>query len=95
MTHIPVQATRGCPFNCSFCSVTRYLGREYRQREPDDVLSELSEIPGRYVAFVDDNFTLSPQRGRGSLKGQLSDSLPGGDFSRAQTVASVGMDDYI
>ncbi len=50
-----VQTSRGCPFDCSFCSVTRYLGREYRQRDPEDVLDELKGISGRYVAFVDDN----------------------------------------
>lgn len=50
-----VQTSRGCPFDCMFCSVTRYLGRDYRQRKVDDVLEELSEVDGRYIAFVDDN----------------------------------------
>ncbi len=50
-----IQTSRGCPFDCSFCSVTRYLGKEYRQRDPEDVLEELAEIKGRYIAFVDDN----------------------------------------
>ncbi len=50
-----VQTSRGCPFNCDFCSVSRYLGREFRQRAVADVLSELVSIPGRYIAFVDDN----------------------------------------
>jgi radical SAM superfamily enzyme YgiQ (UPF0313 family) len=50
-----IQTSRGCPFNCRFCSVSRYLGTQYRQRSPEDILDELAEIPGRYVAFVDDN----------------------------------------
>jgi len=50
-----VQTSRGCPFNCNFCSVSRYLGREYRQRKAEDVLDELDEIRGKYIAFVDDN----------------------------------------
>ena len=33
-----VQTSRGCPFNCNFCSVSRYLGKEYRQRKAEDVL---------------------------------------------------------
>jgi radical SAM superfamily enzyme YgiQ (UPF0313 family) len=50
-----VQTSRGCPFNCNFCSVSRYLGKEYRQRNAQDVLDELEKIEGRYIAFVDDN----------------------------------------
>jgi radical SAM superfamily enzyme YgiQ (UPF0313 family) len=50
-----VQTCRGCPFNCYFCSVSRYLGKEYRQRRAKDVLDELKEIKGDYIAFVDDN----------------------------------------
>lgn len=50
-----VQTSRGCPFNCYFCSVTEYLGKEYRQRDVSDVLDELERIPGKYITFVDDN----------------------------------------
>jgi radical SAM superfamily enzyme YgiQ (UPF0313 family) len=35
--------------------VTRYLGHTYRQRDPQDVVDELAQMPGRYVFFVDDN----------------------------------------
>jgi len=50
-----IQTSRGCPFNCHFCSVSKYLGREYRQRNPEDVLKELDEIEGKFVFFLDDN----------------------------------------
>jgi radical SAM superfamily enzyme YgiQ (UPF0313 family) len=50
-----VQTSRGCPFNCHFCSVSNYLGREYRQRNPEEVLNELDQIPGKFIAFLDDN----------------------------------------
>lgn len=50
-----VQTSRGCPFDCNFCSVSKYLGRAFRQRKPAAVLSELSEIQTDYIAFVDDN----------------------------------------
>ena len=50
-----VQTSRGCPFNCKFCSVTKYLGSEYRSRAPEDVLAELETIDSPYIAFVDDN----------------------------------------
>jgi radical SAM superfamily enzyme YgiQ (UPF0313 family) len=50
-----VQTSRGCPFNCHFCSVSNYLGREYRQRQPKDILNELDQIPGEFISFLDDN----------------------------------------
>lgn len=50
-----VQTSRGCPFDCAFCSVSRYLGREFRQRDIEDVLEELSEIKGTHITFTDDN----------------------------------------
>ena len=50
-----VQTSRGCPFNCNFRSVSRYLGKDYRQRKADHVLNELENIEGEYILFVDDN----------------------------------------
>jgi radical SAM superfamily enzyme YgiQ (UPF0313 family) len=50
-----VQTSRGCPFNCHFCSVSNYLGRNYRQRNPEDILKELDEIQGEFIFFTDDN----------------------------------------
>ncbi len=50
-----VQTSRGCPFDCYFCSVSRYLGRRYRQRPVEDVLEELESIESPNIAFVDDN----------------------------------------
>jgi radical SAM superfamily enzyme YgiQ (UPF0313 family) len=50
-----VQTSRGCPFNCRFCSVSRYLGKAYRCRTAEDVLKELSAIDSAYIAFLDDN----------------------------------------
>ena len=50
-----IQTSRGCPFNCNFCTVSKYLGKEFRQRSVDDVLDELAEIEGQYIFFLDDN----------------------------------------
>ncbi len=50
-----VQTSRGCPMDCSFCSVTAFNGRRYRRRPPLEVLDELSGISQKMLFFVDDN----------------------------------------
>lgn len=50
-----IQTTRGCPLNCSFCSVTTFNGAQYRQRPVEDVVREFQEIPEKRVLVVDDN----------------------------------------
>jgi radical SAM superfamily enzyme YgiQ (UPF0313 family) len=50
-----IQTTRGCPLNCSFCSVTAFNGAHYRQRPIPDVVREFQSIRERLVLVVDDN----------------------------------------
>jgi radical SAM superfamily enzyme YgiQ (UPF0313 family) len=52
-----IQTTRGCPFDCEFCSVTAFYGRKYRKRPVEQVLAELQELRkvNSFVFFVDDN----------------------------------------
>jgi len=50
-----IQTTRGCPLNCSFCSVTAFNGAHYRQRPIADVVRELQLIREKLVLVVDDN----------------------------------------
>ena len=50
-----IQTTRGCPLNCSFCSVTAFNGARYRQRPIPDVVREFQSIREKAVLVVDDN----------------------------------------
>jgi radical SAM superfamily enzyme YgiQ (UPF0313 family) len=50
-----IQTTRGCPLNCSFCSVTAFNGYKYRQRPIADVIREFAAIREKHVLIVDDN----------------------------------------
>jgi len=50
-----IQTTRGCPLNCSFCSVTAFNGARYRQRPITDVVQEFQSIREKRVLVVDDN----------------------------------------
>lgn len=59
---VPVATSRGCPFGCNFCSVTRMFGRGYRFRSVDNVIEELRQLSNSNVLsqtrvfFYDDNF---------------------------------------
>ena len=54
----PVQATRGCPFPCSFCSIQSYFERTYRKRPVDQVIRDVraaKKSGTHFIAFIDDN----------------------------------------
>lgn len=74
LTTIPVQTSRGCPFDCSFCSVTQMFGRRYRFRSTESVIEELSryDARGNFVFFYDDNFTASPSRAKELLRAMIA-----------------------
>ena len=50
-----VQATRGCPHGCEFCSVAAFHRRVHRRRPVDEVAAEVASLPGRFFVFSDDN----------------------------------------
>ncbi|OGO03699.1 MAG: hypothetical protein A2Y91_06685 [Chloroflexi bacterium RBG_13_54_8] len=51
-----VSTSRGCPNECTFCSVSPMFGRKYRFRSAESVLQELSRFKHKHVFFCDDNF---------------------------------------
>ena len=55
---IPVLTSRGCPYDCSFCSVTGLFGHRYRFRSTENVIAELKRYDSRknVIFFYDDNF---------------------------------------
>ena len=59
-----VESTRGCPFDCSFCSVWVFNNRGYRKKSPERVLQELDRLPEgvEVAAFVDDEFWVDAPR---------------------------------
>ena len=61
-TLMPISTSRGCPFDCSFCSVTKIFGRRYRFRSAESVMKELGSMDTHGLFFCDDNFTAYPKR---------------------------------
>lgn len=61
-----ILSSRGCPYNCIFCSQRLISGRRCRYIAPERVIKEIDLLINRYnqksIVFVDDNFTTNKER---------------------------------
>lgn len=56
-----VQASRGCPQGCEFCSVERFFGKKTRFRPVEDVIEEIRGMDRqKFLLFTDDNLIVNP-----------------------------------
>src|SRR3970282_2144541 len=60
-----VETSRGCTFDCSFCSIIEMRGRNFHAYTFDRVLADIRDARAhgaRAVFLVDDNVTLNVRR---------------------------------
>lgn len=69
LTHC-IQTTRGCPFNCDFCSVSQIFGKQ-RFKPVDHVVKEIEALKRQvkrpwplWISFSDDNIVASRKRAK-------------------------------
>jgi len=93
---VPMQASNGCPYHCSFCNFTKDRRLTW-VRSTERILSEMKAVQergARYVWFVDDNFRL----GKGDLEAVCRRFIDEGirlkwmTFVRASTLDHVDTD---
>ena len=69
---MPVQFSRGCPFECEFCDIVVMNGRVPRTKAPEQVLGELEALRAAgwrdRVFLVDDNFIGNRRRAKELLR---------------------------
>jgi radical SAM superfamily enzyme YgiQ (UPF0313 family) len=55
-----VQTSRGCPYQCEFCSTSAFWGHKFRVRPTDEVVEEIRSLGTRFLFFVDDDIAGTP-----------------------------------
>jgi radical SAM superfamily enzyme YgiQ (UPF0313 family) len=74
-----LMTSRGCPYQCVFCSAGSFWKRRWRPRSPENVLGELSflyhEHNVRNFSFFDDNFMVKKERAIDICKGIIARKL--------------------
>jgi len=58
----PLMTSRGCPYDCNFCSVTKMFGRDYRAQTAERVIEEISRYRAGHIFFVDDHFAVNTEK---------------------------------
>jgi len=73
-TRIPigVETSRGCPYDCEFCSIGQTLGQQYRVRPVQEVTAEIESIDSPHLFFVDDALGLN----RNAAKKLFTEMIP-------------------
>jgi radical SAM superfamily enzyme YgiQ (UPF0313 family) len=66
---VSVCTSRGCPFNCKFCSLKNMFGRKYRTISPNKVIDHLKQFKNcKILCFDEANFTADSNRAIEILK---------------------------
>ncbi|MFH8241513.1 hopanoid C-3 methylase HpnR [Streptomyces sp. G6] len=58
-----IEFTRGCPWDCSFCSAWTFYGRSYRKASPEAAAEDLARVREPNVFIVDDVAFIRPEHG--------------------------------
>jgi hopanoid C-3 methylase len=58
-----IEFTRGCPWDCSFCSAWTFYGRSYRRLSPEAAVEDMTRIQEPGVFIVDDVAFIKAEQG--------------------------------
>jgi anaerobic magnesium-protoporphyrin IX monomethyl ester cyclase len=87
-----VETSRGCTFDCGFCSIVGMRGRNFHKYPIDRVLADIRDAMAhgaRVVFMVDDNITLDIPRFEALCRAIVEAGLNGADYIVQATTASI------
>jgi len=93
MRETPMITSLGCPFDCTFCTVTMMFGRAYRRRSAESVIAELEAKRPERVFFYDDNLAADKRRLKTLLRMMIERGLT--PKWQAQVRTDVARDDEL
>jgi len=92
-------SSRGCPFDCEFCSVSQLMGRLWRKRSVENVVEEMKVLVKKYgyefLVFFDDNFTVDPKRVINLSERIMQEDLHVNCFAFSRMDEIVGHEDMV
>ena len=71
----PFLTSRGCPFDCEFCSVIEMFGRKVRTVEPCRLIDAIRAAHPHNIFFYDDNFIMSKRSAKELLAQMIREGL--------------------
>lgn len=87
--------SRGCPFDCVFCSVIEMMGRKVRFRSIESVIAEMQQMgvhQYRHIFFADDNLTANPKRAKELMEAMLRHNVVPRQWSAQVRATEIGGD---
>ena len=86
------ETSRGCPFNCKFCSITHMYGHTFRPFSMERIVADLTQIRAngaRAVFLVDDNITYDVEHFRRVCRTIVENGL--NDMQYAVQASAAGL----
>jgi anaerobic magnesium-protoporphyrin IX monomethyl ester cyclase len=87
-----VETSRGCTFDCSFCSIIEMRGRNFHRLSMEHVIDDIRDavaLGARTIFFVDDNITLDVERFKALCSAIIDAKLQRVDYLVQAMTASI------